>query len=313
MKLISFHREFGPAEEAGILREDGYVLPLAETDLGIVTMNDLFVKLAWTAEAGGDAAETGYFSPLVEAERKSLQNGGRLLSPAGCGKEGIRILSPVPHPMQDVICLGLNYTEHAEEAFGYDGVFTAEKAYPIFFSKRVSEAPGSGDPIPAHRDLTERLDYENELGVIIGRDARDVAEEDAAGYIFGYTIVNDVSARDLQTRHKQWYFGKSLDGFTPIGPCIVTADEIAFPPRLAISTTVNGELRQNSNTGMLIHGIAEIISTLSRGMTLKAGTIIATGTPKGVVMGMEDLPFLKAGDVVGCSIEGIGDLVNTVE
>ena len=156
--------------------------------------------------------------------RKFLQNGGRLLSPAGCGKEGIRILSPVPHPMQDVICLGLNYTEHAEEAFGYDGVFTAEKAYPIFFSKRVSEAPGSGDPIPAHRDLTERLDYENELGVILGRDARDVAEEDAAKYIFGYTIVNDVSARDLQTRHKQWYFGKSLDGFTPIGPCIVTAD-----------------------------------------------------------------------------------------
>ena len=136
---------------------------------------------------------------------------------------------------------------------------------------------------------------------------------DAADFIFGYTIVNDVSARDLQTSHKQWYFGKSLDGFTPMGPCIVTADEIAWPPALAISTEVNGELRQNSNTRMLIHGIGEIIETLTRGMTLKAGTIIATGTPKGVIMGMENPEFLVPGDRIACRIEGIGELVNTVE
>ena len=122
-----------------------------------------------------------------------------------------------------------------------------------------------------------------------------------------------VSARDLQTNHKQWYFGKSLDGFTPMGPCIVTADDIPFPPDLAISTKVNGELRQNSRTSMLIHGIAEIVSTLSRGMTLLAGTIIATGTPKGVIMGMENPKFLVPGDTVSCRIEGIGELVNTVE
>ena len=290
MKLVTYTRRGDTREEVGVWTEKG-VVPAKALGLAFETMNDLILH-----------ATEADMATLREAQGAALP------------MDKVTLLSPIPRPLQDVVCLGLNYTEHAEEAFGYSKqAFSADRAVPIFFSKRVSWCQGSGAPIPAHRDLTERLDYENELGVILGRDARDVAEEDAAEYIFGYTIVNDVSARDLQTRHKQWYFGKSLDGFTPIGPCIVTADEIAFPPRLAISTTVNGELRQNSNTGMLIHGIAEIISTLSRGMTLKAGTIIATGTPKGVVMGMEDLPFLKAGDVVVCSIEGIGDLMNTVE
>ena len=158
----------------------------------------------------------------------------------------------------------------------------------------------------------DSLDYECELGVIIGKDAFQVSKEDVADYIFGYTIVNDVSARNLQTRHKQWYFGKSLDGFTPMGPCIVTADEFAFPPKVGISCLVNGEVRQDSNTGNLIAGIAEIISMLSEGMTLQAGTIIATGTPAGVGMGMVPPTFLKEGDVVECRIEGIGVLRNVI-
>ena len=131
-------------------------------------------------------------------------------------------------------------------------------------------------------------------------------------YIFGYTVVNDVSARNLQTRHKQWYFGKSLDGFTPMGPCIVSADEIAFPPRLGISCLVNGQLRQDSNTGNLIAGIAEIITMLTEGMTLQAGTIIATGTPAGVGMGMTPPTFLREGDVVECRIEGLGTLRHVI-
>ena len=163
-----------------------------------------------------------------------------------------------------------------------------------------------------HNDLTERLDYEAELAVIIGQDALDVSAENAEQYVFGYTIINDVSARDLQTRHKQWYFGKSLDGFCPMGPCIVTRDEISWPPALDIRAEVNGELRQHSNTRMLIHGIDEIISVLSRGMLLKAGTIIATGTPKGVAMGMPLPRFLKTGDTVVCEIERIGRLENLV-
>ena len=134
-----------------------------------------------------------------------------------------------------------------------------------------------------------------------------------ADYIFGYTIINDVSAREVQTIHKQWHFGKSLEGFCPMGPCILTADEVPFPPALPIWTTLNGKLRQNSNTNCLIHGIPEIVSTLSRGLTLKAGTIIATGTPKGVLMGEENPIFLQPGDEVVCGIDGIGELRNTVE
>jgi 2-keto-4-pentenoate hydratase/2-oxohepta-3-ene-1,7-dioic acid hydratase in catechol pathway len=158
----------------------------------------------------------------------------------------------------------------------------------------------------------ERLDYEAELAIIIGKTAKNVKAEDAGDYIFGYTVLNDVSARVLQTTHKQWYFGKSLDGFTPIGPCITTADEIAFPPALKISATVNGELRQDATTDLLITGIPAIIEELSSGMTLLPGTIIATGTPAGVGMGFDPPKFLKAGDVVECTIEKIGTLRNTV-
>ena len=157
------------------------------------------------------------------------------------------------------------------------------------------------------------LDYEAELAVIIGRDCKNVRERDAAACIFGYTVLNDVSARNLQTEHNQWYFGKSLDGFTPMGPCIVTEDEIPYPPALSISSTVNGELRQNSNTKYLLHSISEIIAELSQGMTLLAGTIIATGTPAGVGMGFDPPKFLKSGDVVTCEIEKIGRLTNMVK
>ena len=182
----------------------------------------------------------------------------------------------------------------------------------VYFSKRVSEAVPPDGFIESHVGLVERLDYENELAVILGKTARNVKAADAADYIFGYTIVNDVSARDVQTAHKQFYFGKSLDGFTPMGPCIVTADEIAFPPALKISTTVNGELRQDSNTAMFLNGIGEVLEELTAGMTLLPGTIIITGTPAGVGMGFEPPKFLKPGDVVTCEIEGIGVLTNTV-
>lgn len=227
--------------------------------------------------------------------------------------ENVRILSPIPHPRQDVICLGINYADHATEAKGFDSeAFSKERPEPIFFSKRVSFSQGTGDIIPLHEDICDSLDYETELGVVIGRDAFKVKAEDVMDYIFGYTIVNDISARNLQTRHKQWYFGKSLDGFTPMGPCIVSKDEFDGIPHLDIKTYVNGELRQSSNTANLITGIPEIIETLSAGMTLAAGTVIATGTPSGVGMGMDPPCFLKDKDEVICEIEGIGRLVNTV-
>lgn len=223
----------------------------------------------------------------------------------------VTLLSPIPHPRQDVICLGINYSDHAKEAESFDKeAFSKDRPDPIFFSKRVSYSQGTGDVIPMHEDICDSLDYEAELGVVIGRQASKVRAEDALDYIFGYTVINDVSARNLQTRHKQWYFGKSLDGFTPMGPCIVSKDEFDGIPALPIKTYVNGELRQSSNTANLITGIPEIIEILSSGMTLEPGTVIATGTPSGVAMGMDPPSFLKDGDEVICEIEGIGRLVN---
>lgn len=227
--------------------------------------------------------------------------------------EEVTLLAPIPRPRQDVICLGMNYRDHEKEAAKYDAeAFAKERPVAVYFSKRVSRA---GDPegiIPRYKGLVERLDYEAELAVIIGKTARNVKAEEAGAYIFGYTVLNDVSARDLQTGHKQWYFGKGLDGFTPMGPCILTADETAFPPALDISCAVNGQERQRSNTSLLIHGIPEIIEELSAGMTLLPGTIIATGTPAGVGMGFDPPKFLEAGDVVECTIQNIGTLRSTV-
>ncbi|MCI9240021.1 fumarylacetoacetate hydrolase family protein [Oscillibacter sp.] len=227
--------------------------------------------------------------------------------------EDVTLLAPIPRPRQDVICLGMNYRDHEKEAAKYDAeAFKKEKPAAVYFSKRVSRAGDPDGDIPRYEGLVERLDYEAELAVIIGKTARNVKAENAGDYVFGYTVLNDVSARDLQTGHKQWYFGKGLDGFTPMGPCILTADETAFPPALDISCAVNGEERQRSNTALLIHGIPEIIEELSAGMTLLPGTIIATGTPAGVGMGFDPPKFLSAGDVVACTIQNVGTLRSTV-
>ncbi|WP_297998288.1 fumarylacetoacetate hydrolase family protein [uncultured Oscillibacter sp.] len=227
--------------------------------------------------------------------------------------EDVTLLAPIPRPRQDVICLGMNYRDHEKEAAKYDAeAFKKKKPAAVYFSKRVSRAGDPEGEIPRYEGLVERLDYEAELAVIIGKAARNVKAENAGDYVFGYTVLNDVSARDLQTGHKQWYFGKGLDGFTPMGPCILTADETAFPPALDISCAVNGEERQRSNTALLIHGIPEIIEELSAGMTLLPGTIIATGTPAGVGMGFDPPKFLSAGDVVACTIQNVGTLRSTV-
>lgn len=226
----------------------------------------------------------------------------------------VKLLAPIPEPEQDLICLGINYKEHDTEiahSFGKEQL--KKRNVPIYFSKRVNRAVAPGGLIDGHFNIVDSLDYEAELAVVISKDAKNVAEQDVQDYIFGYTIVNDVSARNVQTAYKQWYFGKSMDNFTPMGPWIVTADEISFPPKLDISCKVNGEIRQNSNTRLLVHGIAHIISELSQGITLKAGTIIVTGTPGGVGMGMKPPCFLKAGDKVTCAIEKIGYLTSTVK
>ena len=248
---------------------------------------------------------------LIEASKEELEDAIKEAKNK-ISLSDVTLLAPIPRPKQDVICLGINYKAHADEAERYSDAFKKERPIPIYFSKRVTEAVAPNGFIESHPGLVERLDYEAELAVIIGKKAKHVKAEDAADYIFGYTVLNDVSARLLQTTHKQWYFGKGLDGFTPMGPCITSADEIAFPPALQISSRINGELRQDSVTDLLITSIEDIIEELSSGMTLMPGTIIATGTPSGVGMGFDPPKFLKSGDVVECSIEGIGTLRNIV-
>lgn len=224
-----------------------------------------------------------------------------------------KLLAPIPKPSQDIICLGINYMEHAAESARFNKeAFDGRRDEAVYFSKRVHRAVADQEPVPSHSDITHQLDYEAELAVIIGKDARGVSADQAKDYVFGYTIVNDVSAREVQTAHQQWYFGKSLDGTTPMGPYIVTADEFSFPPKLSITSRINGETRQNSNTNNQIFKIDYVIQELSHGMTLEAGTVIATGTPSGVGMGMTPPCFLKTGDVMECEIQGIGILTNPI-
>lgn len=228
---------------------------------------------------------------------------------AGMEAGEYQIKAPIPVPMQDVVCLGVNYHDHIKETV--DVLDFTKKKDAVYFSKRVNRANDPDGIIPAY-DFVDALDYEVELGVILKKDAFNVTVEEAADVILGYTIINDVSARNLQFKHQQWYRGKSLDGYTPMGPCIVTADEIGNAHDLAICCYVNDEKRQESNTKYMITTVEEAISELSQGMTLKAGTVIATGTPGGVGMGMKPPVYLKSGDVIRCEIEGIGSLKNTV-
>lgn len=254
------------------------------------------------------------WSEDIKAALEHLAANEDVLTSAAVNVEKLQLCAPIVHPRQDVICLGINYDAHAQEAGRFsDEAFGGERPYTIYFSKRVSRATATNEAVPSYVGLVDSLDYECELGVVLARDCRAVTKEQARKYIFGYTIINDISARNLQTRHKQWYLGKSLDGFTPMGPCLVTADEIGDEQNLDISCTVNGELRQSSNTKYMIQTVCGAISELSQGMTLQAGTIIATGTPAGVGMGMQPPTFLKTGDEIVCQIEKIGALRNVVD
>lgn len=292
MKILTY--KYCGEVAVGVLKNDGFeVVPVNYLGCTSVDMND-FLELQ------------------DEKKLEKLNRNKELMQ--GIALEEVQILSPIPHPKQDVICLGINYYAHAEEAAHFhDEAFGGVRPVPIYFAKRINRALADGEEIDGHLDIVDSLDYEAELAVIIGKDARNVKPEEVFDYVFGYTILNDMSARNLQTAHKQWYFGKSLDDFTPIGPWIVTKDEFENPPALPIRSYVNGELRQDSNTELMIHGIERVICELTQGMTLQAGTIIAMGTPAGVGMGFDPPRFLKKGDIVTCEIEGIGSMTNEIK
>ena len=227
----------------------------------------------------------------------------------------VTLTAPIPRPRRNVFCIGRNYSEHAKEfaKSGYDATNSAD-AQPeaeVMFTKPPSSVVGHDGIIEPHVGVTSEIDYEAELAVIIGRGGRGIRKEDALAHVWGYTIINDVTARDLQKRHKQWFIGKGLDTFCPMGPWAVTADEIGTGP-LDVSCTVNGEERQRASTADLIFDIPTIIATLSAGITLEPGDVIATGTPKGVGIGFDPPKFLRPGDVVEVTISKIGSLRNKV-
>lgn len=221
----------------------------------------------------------------------------------------VELLAPIPRPSKNIFCIGKNYAAHAIEM----GSAADIPEHPMVFSKAPTTVIGHDGTILNHKNVTTALDYEGELAVVIGKTGRGITKEQAMEYVFGYTIINDITGRDLQERHKQFLLGKSLDTTCPMGPAIVHHSLIEDPHKLNIETKVNGEIRQDSNTENFIFDIPTLISTLSNGITLEAGDIIATGTPAGVGKGFKPPRYLNPGDVVEVTIERIGTLKNTIE
>jgi 2-keto-4-pentenoate hydratase/2-oxohepta-3-ene-1,7-dioic acid hydratase in catechol pathway len=258
-------------------------------------------------EAGSDAwRHAGELCRRFSAELSSHDLNQDAEAGLAYPADRVRQHAPIPRPRKDVFCLGQNYAAHAAESGN------PPPTAPIYFTKPPTTVIGPGEAIPYPQGLTTRLDWEVELGVVIGLGGRDIPEARALDHVFGYTVFNDISARDLQFRTSQWFKGKSLDGSCPMGPVIVTADEIPDPQRLRLQMSVNGVTKQDSNTGDMIFSVARIIADLSAGMTLEPGDCISTGTPQGVGDGRKPPEYLKPGDVMDADVERIGVLRNAV-
>jgi 2-keto-4-pentenoate hydratase/2-oxohepta-3-ene-1,7-dioic acid hydratase in catechol pathway len=262
---------------------------------------------------------TADLAEVVEAWPEAADRVARVSAISARPLAEVELLAPFPRPRRNVFCVGKNYREHAREfgTSGYDASAGASAGdehlpdRPVVFTKPPSSVVGPGALIEPHPRVTAELDYEAELAVIIGPGGRDITAADAPRHVWGYTIVNDVTARDRQRDHKQWFLGKSLDTFCPMGPYAVTADEVDGSA-LQVECRVNGELRQKATTADLVFGIPELIETISAGLTLEPGDVIATGTPAGVGIGFDPPRFLRSGDLVEVSISGLGTLRNRV-
>ena len=242
------------------------------------------------------------------AERLAAQVSGKSFA-GGLSPTDVRWHAPIPRPLKNIVCLGLNYASHVRETTRVDKPMKVPEI-PVFFTKAPTAASGPYDSIPWDTSATAQVDYEAELGVIVGAGGKNIKRGAALDHVFGYTVINDVSARDLQFGHKQWFKGKSLDGFCPMGPVVVTSDEFGDPQKKRITLRLNGETRQDANTGDMLFPVNIILEYLSQGMTIEAGDIIATGTPEGVGLGRTPPEYLKDADVVETEIEGIGMLRN---
>jgi 2-keto-4-pentenoate hydratase/2-oxohepta-3-ene-1,7-dioic acid hydratase in catechol pathway len=249
------------------------------------------------AIAGGEAARSALADLVARAEAADATGSPWLLD-----EESLTFGPSVPNPGK-IVCVGLNYRKHAEETGA------AIPTTPVLFSKFLNTVAAPDEDVPL-TDAATQYDYEVELAVIMGETAKSVSTADALNAVFGYSTANDLSARDLQTRTSQWLLGKTMDKFMPIGPYLVTADEVGDPQKLAIRTWLNGELRQNSNTDDMIFPVAELIAYISRHFTLEPGDVIITGTPEGVILGMAEKRWMVPGDVVEVEVDGLGKLRN---
>jgi 2-keto-4-pentenoate hydratase/2-oxohepta-3-ene-1,7-dioic acid hydratase in catechol pathway len=289
MRIVAFERNGEPG--VGVLSDDGAsVSPHGLSPEDAVGGAQVLADLA---ARGKPAPATGDAIPM----------------------EGLQLRAPMPRPKRNIFCVGKNYYDHAHEfaGSGFDSSAAAgavPKA-PIIFSKVPESVIAHGEPILQDPAVSTATDYEVELGVIIGRGGRGIEKENALAHVWGYTIINDATARDLQGLHSQWLIGKSQDTFCPMGPAAVTADEFNLDDAF-VRTWINGELRQDSNTKLLIFDVATVIATLAAGITLIPGDVIATGTPAGVGIGFDPPKYLGPGDVVRMEIEGIGVLENEV-
>ncbi|SKA98333.1 2-keto-4-pentenoate hydratase/2-oxohepta-3-ene-1,7-dioic acid hydratase (catechol pathway) [Caloramator quimbayensis] len=293
MKFLTY--KYKEQEKIGVLSKDeNKVIALSE----VLGLNPNISMIEFIEE---------YRDEYEEKIKKAIENN------KGVNINEVELQSPITVPKRNVICLGKNYKEHVKEVPSAMDFKGGVPECPIYFTKLVNRAVAHGENIPLHSDLTNELDYEVELAVVIGKEGSDIPENEVEDYIFGYTILNDISVRNLQTKHIQWFLGKSLDGTCPMGPYLVHKSMLKFPLELDIKCYVNDELRQCSNTREMIFDIPYIISNISRGLTLKKGDIISTGTPSGVGMGFKPPKFLKGGDVVTCEIQGIGVLRNIVK
>lgn len=288
--------------------------------LGVVYENSVGdVKALIAGRWAGAAPES--LLDLIQSGPDAWRRMAELLNVRPTRKDGgsgtyeakdVRWHAPIPRPRKNIVCLGINYKSHAIESAMARGREPKMPAVPVFFTKAPTAVNGPYDSIPWDRTATQQVDYEAELGVIIGLTGKNIPRDRALQHVFGYTIINDVSARDVQTSHLQWFKGKSLDGFCPMGPVVVTSDQLGDPQTKRLALRVNGDTRQEATTAEMIFPVDVIIEFLSRGMTLEAGDVIATGTPEGVGLGRTPPEYLKDGDLVETEIEDIGLLRNRI-
>lgn len=318
IQCYTFSLETGPDKKEVPLRLLTFALPADPVRrLGLLDLENQVIDLWQTARKLDFARsfDPGDMISLIAAGDAGLQSVRELASSPNAVRlplQAARVLAPIPRPKRNVMCVGWNYLEHFQEGEKIRQSGQELPAHPVFFTKAASAVTGPYDPIPFDARVSEKIDWEVELGVIIGTPAKNIPEQDAYRHVFGYTVVNDVSARDLQKRHGgQWFKGKSLDGTCPTGPWIVTADEFD-PGNVQVITRVNGIVKQDSNTRYMYFRIPRLISELSLGMALEPGDMISTGTPQGVGFARTPPEYLKPGDVLETEIEGIGTLRNPI-